>query len=125
MNIIKAKSTTINDIVYLVTDAVGAPIIDRSKSACAVFESFISDGAICYRICGPLPNGRNPDKVEFFTRVAHQDDSVAWEACDGDGCQGEEMRFQADTATLCGQFRLWKGHGENRDLMVKVTLAEQ
>lgn len=29
-----------------------------------------------------------------------------------------------DTATLCGQFRLWKNHGEHRDLMVKVTLSE-
>ncbi len=123
MDTIQAKSDTINNIVYLVTDAVGAPIIDRSESACAVFESFLSEGAICYNICGPIPSGKRPAKVEYFTRVSHQGDRMPWEACDGDGCQGEGMRFQAETSTLCGQFRLWKGHGEHRDLMVKVTLS--
>lgn len=126
MNIIKAKSDTIDDIVYLVTDPVGAPIIDRSKSACAIYESFFSEseGAICYRVCGPIPGGRQPKKVEYFTRRSHQGDNAPWEACNGDGCQAEDMKFQAETGTLCSQFRLWKGHGEHRDLLVKVTLTE-
>lgn len=125
MNVICAKSDTISNIVYLVTDAVGTPIVDRSESACAIFESFISEGAICYRVCGPIPMGQRPEKVEYFTRRAHQAGAAHWESCSGDGCQGEDMQFQEETATLCGQFRLWKGHGEHRDLMVKVTLAEQ
>ena len=126
MNIIEAKSDTIKDIVYLVTDPVGAPIIDRTKEACAIYESFFSgnQGAVCYRVCGPIPVGRRPAKVEYFTRVSHQGDDAPWEACDGDGCQAEDMRFQTDTGTICSQFRLWKGRGEHRDLMVKVTLAE-
>lgn len=124
MNTIEAKSDIIKDIVYLVTDAVGAPIIDKSKSACAVFESFLSEGAICYNVCGPIPRGKRPQSVEYFTRISHQGDRAPWEACDGDGCQGEALRFQEETSTLCGQFRLWKGHGEYRDLMVKVTLSE-
>lgn len=67
MNIIDAKSTSINDIVYLVTDAVGAPIINRSKSACAVFESFISEGdafrahAIVNATCFVLAHGPSAD----------------------------------------------------------------
>ena len=124
MNIIKAKSDVIDNIVYLVTDAVGTPLVDRSESACAVFESFLSEGAVCYRVCGPVPAGYRPDKIEYFTRRSHQQGGAPWEACDGDGCRGEEMKFQEDTSTLCGQFRIWKGHGEHRDLMVKVTLAE-
>lgn len=126
MNIINAKHKTVNDIVYLVTDAVGTPLVDRSKNACAIYESFFdsTEGAVCYRVCGPIPMGQRPQKVEYFTRISHQDDNAPWEACDGDGCQGEDTRFQAETGTLCGQFRLWKGHGEHRDLMVKVTLAQ-
>jgi hypothetical protein len=126
MSIINANSYTINDIVYLVTDAVGAPIIDRSKNACAIYESFFTEneGAICYRVCGPIPRGQRPQKVEYFTRISHQGDDAPWEACNGDGCQADEMKFQAETGTLCSQFRLWKGHGEHRDLMVKVTLAQ-
>ena len=124
MATIDAKRDTINEIVYLVTDAMGVPIIDRSRSACAVFESFLSEDAISYNICGPIPRGKRPRKVEYFTRVSRKGDAVPWEACNGDGCQGEEMRFQAETSTLCGRFRLWKGRGEHRDLMVKVTLSE-
>ena len=126
MSIIHAKSDTIDNIVYLVTDAVGEPIIDRSRNACAIYESFFSEneGAICYRVCGPIPSGHRPEKVEYFTRISHQGDDAPWEACNGDGCQGEDMKFQAATGTLCSQFRLWKGHGDHRDLMVKVTLAD-
>lgn len=126
MNFLSTKSDTIGNIVYLVTDAVGTPIIDRTNNACAIYESFFSeaDGAVCYRVCGPIPVGRRPEKVEYFTRVSRQGDHVEWEACNGDGCQGEDMKFQTETGTLCSQFRLWKGHGEYRDLLVKVTLAE-
>lgn len=123
MNAIDAKNNSINDVVYLVTDAVGAPIINRSKSACAVFESFLSEGAVYYRVCGPIPRGHYPSRVEYFTRTANQSDNAPWDPCDGDGCQGEQMQFQPDTATLCGQFRLWKHPGEHRDVMVKVTLS--
>lgn len=125
MENMNAKGDVINDIVYLVTDAVGVPIIDRSKSACAIFESFISEGAVCYRVCGPVPGGRRPTKVEYFTRPSHQGDNTEWETCDGDGCLGEGLQFQADTSTLCAGFRLWKGRGEYRDLLVKVTLSGQ
>ena len=125
MNIIQAKSDTISNIVYLVTDAVGSPIVDRSESACAIFESFLSEGAVCYRVCGPIPFGSRPEKVEYYTRRSHKNSQGPWEACNGNGCQGEAMAFQEETSTLCGQFRLWHGHGEHRDLMVKVTLAQQ
>lgn len=125
MNVIHAKSDIINNIVYLVTDAVGAPLVDRSKSACAILESFYIEDAVCYRVCGPIPQGQRPAKVEYFTRSTRNGDQAPWEACNGDGCRGEVMKFQEETSTLCGQFSLWKGHGEHRDLMVKVTLAEQ
>jgi len=126
MDLLISKSDTIGNIVYLVTDAIGTPIIDRTKNACAIYESFVSetDGAICYRICGPIPVGRRPEKVKYFTRVSHQSEQVAWEACNGDVCLGEEMKFQVETGTLCSQFRFCKGHGVHRDLMVKVTLAD-
>jgi hypothetical protein len=126
MNTINAKGDMIKDIVYLVTDAVGTPIIERTNNACAIYESFFNshEGAICYRVCGPIPPGRRPQKVEYFTRLSHQGDEMPWEACDGDGCEGEEMKFQTQTGTFCSQFRLWKGRGEHRDLMVKVTLAQ-
>ena len=123
MQIITANGPHIKEVIYLVTDAQGVPLIDRSKNACAVLESFLSEDAVCYRICGPIPHGRTPVKVEYFTRPAHQDEETDWEACDGDGCLGERMQFQADTATLCGQLRIWKGDGVHRDLMVKVTLV--
>jgi hypothetical protein len=126
MNIINAKSDKINHIVYLVTDAVGTPIIDRTDNACAVYESFFTgnDGGICYRVCGPIPPGSRPEKVEYYTRISHQGDETPWEACEGEGCAGEDMKFQSSTGTLCGQFRLWKGRGDHRDLMIKVTLAQ-
>jgi hypothetical protein len=126
MNIINAKSDSINNIVYLVTDAVGTPIIDRTDEACAIYESFFTgnEGGICYRVCGPIPVGQKPEKVEYFTRLSHQGDDTPWEACNGDGCAAEEMKFQAHTGTLCGQFRIWKGRGQHRDLMIKVTVAQ-
>lgn len=126
MSTLNVTTDTIANIVYSVTDAIGAPIIDRSRNICAIYESFFneSEGAVCYRVCGPIPRGREPEKVEYFTRLSNQDDETPWEACDGDGCQAEEMKFQAATGTLCSQFRLWKGHGEHRDLLVEVTLAE-
>ena len=126
MDLLTHKNDTIGNIVYLVTDAVGTPIIGRTKNACAIYESFINetDGAVCYRVCGPIPIGHRPEKVEYFIRASHLSDSAAWEACNGDVCLGEDMKFQVDTGTLCSQFRLWKGHGVHRDLMVKVTLAD-
>jgi hypothetical protein len=126
MNFFSTNSDTIGNIVYLVTDAVGTPIIERTNNACAIYESFFSetDGAVCYRVCGPIPVGRRPEKVEFFTRVSHPGGQMAWEACNGNVCRGEDMKFQTETGTLCSQFRLWKGHGEQRELLVKVTLSE-
>ncbi len=121
---IKIQGTHINDIVYLVTDAMGAPVIDHSKSACAVLESFLSEDATCYRVCGPIPSGHSPSRIEYFTRISDQGDDTPWEPCDGNECQGEQLLFQSDTSTLCGQLRLYNGHGENRDLMVKVTLTK-
>lgn len=123
MNIVKNHGDMIKDVVYLLTDEMGAPIIDQSKNACAVFESFLSEGGVVYRVCGPIPSGQEPRKIEYFTRLSFQDEDTAWESCDGDGCQGEDLRFQPDTSTLCAGLRLWKGDGEHRDLLVKVTLA--
>jgi hypothetical protein len=126
MEQLSTRRDTIGNIVYLVTDAAGHPIIDRKKDACAIYESFLSesDGAVCYRVCGPIPVGRRPEKVEYFTRFSHPEDQASWEACNGNGCQGEGVKFQLETGTLCSQFRLWKGIGRHRDLMVKVTLAD-
>ena len=126
MGLLTTTSDTIGNIIYLVTDALGVPIIDRARNACAIYESFMSetDGVVCYRICGSIPVGCRPEKVEYFTRISYPGDSMSWEACDGDVCLGEDMKFQIDTGTLCSQFRLWKGRGVHRDLMVKVTLAD-
>jgi hypothetical protein len=126
MNIVNASSDTIDNIVYMVTDAVGEPIIDRTDHACAVYESFFTgnEGGICYRVCGPIPPGSTPEKVEYFTRISHQGEEEPWKPCDGDGCMGEDMDYQSATGTLCSQFRLWKGRGDHRDLMIKVTLAK-
>ena len=124
MSILNAAGNVIKDVVYLVTDATGRPIIDRSKNACAVFESFLSEGAVHYRVCGPIPGGQKPSKVEYFTRPSQHDDTTPWENCNGDGCQGEHLRFQEDTSTLCGGLRLWKKDSAHRDLLVKVTLKE-
>jgi len=125
MRILNAPGNVIKDVVYLVTDSSGSPIIDRSKSACAVFESFLSEGAVHYRVCGPIPGGQIPRKVEYFTRPSKEDDTAPWETCDGDGCQGEHLRFQEDTSTLCAGLRLWKEDDARRDLLVKVTLEEK
>lgn len=125
MNIVNANGNVIKDVVYLVTDAMGSPIIDRSKSACAVFESFVSEQAVHYRVCGPIPSGQKPRKVEYFTRPTQQDGEDAWESCDGNGCQGERLRFQEDTSTLCAGLKLWKEDGAHRDLLVKVTLEAE
>ena len=122
MKRLNTTGNVIKDVVYLVTDAMGIPIIDRSKNACAVFESFLSEDAVHYRVCGPIPGGQKPSKVEYFTRPSRLDDEAPWETCDGNGCQGERLRFQADTSTLCAGLRLWKGEGPHRDLLVKVTL---
>lgn len=123
MNIVKANGDIINEVVYLVTDEMGAPLIDQSKSACAVFESFLSEEGVVYRVCGPIPGGHEPRKIEYFTRLSRRDESAPWETCDGNGCQGEDLRFQSDTSTLCAGLKLSKGDGEQRDLLVKVTLA--
>lgn len=125
MSIRNATRNIIKDVVYLVTDAKGTPIIDRSKKACAVFESFLSENAVHYRVCGPIPGGQKPIKVEYFTRPSQHDDTTDWETCNGDGCQGERLRFQEDTSTLCGGLKLWKKDGAHRDLLVKVTLEEE
>ena len=122
MGILNADGNIIKDVVYLVTDATGSPIIDRSKNACAVLESFLSEGAVYYRVCGPIPGGQKPHKIEYFTRPSHEDDTAPWETCDGDGCQGESLRFQPDTSTLCAGLKLWKEDDAHRDLLVKVTL---
>ena len=125
MSFLNPAGNVIKDVVYLVTDATGKPVIDRSKNACAVFESFLSECAVHYRVCGPIPGGKIPTMVEYFTRPSQYDDPTPWETCNGDGCQGERMRFQEDTSTLCGGLRLWKKDGAHRDLLVKVTLREE
>lgn len=117
-----AMRNVIKDIVYLVTDAKGTPLIDRSRKACAVFESFLSEGAVHYRVCGPIPGGKKPSKVEYFTRPSRHDDVAPWETCAGDGCQGEDLRFQEETSTLCAGLKLQTADGAHRDLLVKVTL---
>ncbi len=124
MSIVNTAGNVIKDVVYLVTDATGNPIINRSKSACAVFESFLGEGAVHYRVCGPIPGGKKPFKVEYYIRPSQQDDETPWETCDGNGCEGERLRFQEDTSTLCAGLKLWKEDGTHRDLLVKVTLED-
>jgi hypothetical protein len=109
--------------VTLISDPVGSPNVDRSPDACAVYDNFLMEGAYCYQVCGHLPPGKEPGRIEFYTRIAHQGDSEPWVECSGDGCETYAESFDRDSGQLCAYFKLWKGRGEHRDLMVKVALA--
>jgi hypothetical protein len=123
MSEVKTTCDAKGTIVSLISDPVGSPNVDRSPDACAVYENFLMDGAYCYQVCGYLPPGKAPGQIDFYTRVAHQDGSEPWGACSGDGCEAYAESFDRDSGKLCAYFKLWKGRGEHRELMMKVALA--
>ena len=60
MPVIHAKSKKFKDKVHLITAAVDAPQVEKSREHCAAYNSYLSDGALCYRVCGVLPKGKSP-----------------------------------------------------------------
>jgi hypothetical protein len=120
---IKTMRDVQGDTVYLTSDPVGAPIVDRTPDACAIFENFLMEGAHCYQVCGFLPPGRNPGRIDFYSRVSHQGESEPWVECAGDGCETYAESFDRESGQLCAYFKLWKGRGEHRDLLMKVDLV--
>lgn len=40
-----------------------------------------------------------------------------------DGCETYAESFEQESGKLCAYFKLWKGRGEHRDLLMKVDLA--
>ena len=123
MPVYYAKSKNSENKVYLIVDAVGAPQTEKSKESCATYDSYLDGGALCYRVCGELPKGKRPAAYRYFSRRSHQGDDAGWVECSGDGCEGFDPYFDEHTSTVCSSFKLWKGHGEHRDLMIEVSVA--
>ena len=122
MPVIFAKGKIFEDKVHLITDAVDAPQIEKSREHCATYNSNLSDGALCYRVCGELPKDKHPISYRYFSRIAHQDEHVDWVECLHDGCEGYDHHFDDDTSTVCSSFKLWKGEGGHRNLMIEVAV---
>lgn len=122
MPVIHAKSNYFENKVNLITDAVGAPQIEKSREHCATYDSYLDGGATCYRVCGELPKGKRPIAYRYFSRMAHQGENAHWTQCPDNGCEGFNPRFDENTSTVCSSFKLWKGHGEHRDLMIEVAV---
>jgi len=49
-------------------------------------------------------------------------EQTPWQSCEIDGCQGYDFEFDQDNSNICGLFKLWRGDGSHRDLMMKVML---
>jgi hypothetical protein len=122
MQIIHAKSKNFEDKVHLITAAVAAPQIETSREHCSEYHSDLSDGALCYRVCGELPKGKRPIAYRYFSRMAHQGKNVDWVECSHDGCEGYDHHFDEDTSTVCCSFKLWKGLGGDCNLMIEVAV---
>ena len=123
MPVIYAESKNFEDKVHLITGAVDAPQIEKSREHCSEHNSALSDGAFCYRVCGELPKGKHPIAYRYFSRIAHQGEHVDWVECSHDGCEGYDHHFDEDTSTVCCSFKLWKGHGGHCNLMIEVTVV--
>ena len=123
MPVIHAKSKNFEDKVHLITAAVAAPQIEKSREHCAKYNSDLSDDSLCYRVCGELPKGKRPIAYRYFSRMAHQGEHADWVECSHDGCEGYDHHFDEDTATVCCSFKLWKGQGEHCHLMIEVAVV--
>jgi hypothetical protein len=122
MPVIHAESKIFGDKVHLITAAVGVPQMDKSKEYCAAYNSHLSDGAFCYRVCGELPMGKRPIAYRYFCRMVHQGEQVDWKECSHDGCEGYDHHFDEGTSTVCSTFKLWKGYGGHCHLMIEVAV---
>ena len=116
-----ADSTTRENITYMVARGLGSPVGVKDRHQCGILPEYIK-GAVCYRVCGEIPAGRKPAKVQFLTRASYQGDNTPWQTCGSDGCEGTDYDFDRNSSRVCGQFKLWRGNGSHRDLMMKVTL---
>jgi hypothetical protein len=123
MPVIYAESKNFGDKVHLITGAVDAPQTEKSREHCSEYNSVLSDGAFCYRVCGELPKGKHPIAYRYFSRIAHQGEHVDWFECSHDGCEGYDHHFDEDTSTVCCSFKLWKGHSEHCNLMIEVAVV--
>ena len=118
---IAACSCTIDDKTYLTVEGLGSPVGTKDRDKCGIMPEYVQ-GSICYRVCGEIPRGRKPQKVEFFSRPSYQLEQIPWQSCEIDGCQGSDYDFEPESSKICGLFKLWRGDGSHRDLMMKVTL---
>ena len=118
---IEADSTTNENTTYIIAKGLGSPVGEKDRHKCGIMPEYLK-GAVCYRVCGEIPAGRKPGRVEFLTRASYQGGNAFWHACGGDGCEGNEFEFDPKSSQLCGLFKLWRGDGSHRDLMMKVSL---
>ena len=118
---ITACSCTIDDTTYVTAEGLGSPVGTKDRDKCGILPEYLQ-GAVCYRVCGEIPRGRKPKKVEFFSRPSYQLAQTPWQDCEMDGCQGSEFEFEQESSKICGLFKLWRGDGSHRDLMMKIAL---
>lgn len=116
-----SDSTTHADTTYITARGLGSPVGEKDRHKCGILPEYIK-GAVCYRVCGEIPAGRKPRQVEFLNRASYQGEHESWQACGSDGCEANEFEFDPKRSHLCGLFKLWRGDGSHRDLMMKVTL---
>ena len=116
-----ADSTTKENITYMIARGLGSPVGLKDRHKCGIMPEYLK-GSVCYRVCGEIPAGRKPGKVAFLTRPSYQGKDTPWQACGSDGCEGTDFDFDRNNSRICGQFKLWRGDGSHRDLMMKVTL---
>ena len=121
MTEIKANSTTNDNVTCILVQGLGSPVGVKDPNKCGIMPEYFK-GAICYRVCGEIPKGREPRQVEFLIRASYQGEHTPWKACGRDGCEGVEYEFDRKSSRLCGRFKLWRGDGSHRDLMMRVTL---
>jgi hypothetical protein len=118
---INACSCTIDDTTYITAEGLGSPVGVKDRDKCGIMPDYLQ-GAVCYRVCGEIPRGRKPRKVEFFIRPSYQLEQTPWQDCEIDGCQSSDFEFEQENSKICGLFKLWRGDGSHRDLMMKVAL---
>ena len=117
-----AECINTKDTTYMIARGLGSPVGKKDRDKCGVLPEYIQ-GSVCYRICGEIPAGRKPARVEFLTRPSYQGEDTPWQTCDSDGCDGVNYDFDRMSSKVCGLFKLWRGDGSHRDLMMKVTLS--
>jgi hypothetical protein len=107
-------------MTYLETHPVGTPAGTKDREHCAIFQDYMEGGATCYRVCGAIPEGKAPHRIDYYSRPSHQGEDTPWVTCTGDGCEVYGEEFDQDSGVVCGYFKLWKGDGDHRDLMMVV-----